>query len=260
VSPTSDPRLARPEAAAALPDAVLAEINRLWTIVRAFSNVAHDVNNALQVIAGNAELLAAQPLAQDVARRVDTMRVQALRAAMVIDRLLKYTRAQELADRQIDVWPVVEAAVALRTASLNRRRIRLTAERDDIQPIVATADHAVLLQALLDLLLAAENGAPAQAGARIVVRAMRRENHAVVEVVATAPAASAGSPGAIRASGTRTPAGDASPESAKLPAHLSLTRGSELWAAAHLAAALGGEVKVSESEREMTLSLLLAAD
>jgi hypothetical protein len=52
----------RPSLAAAVPDESLEEINRLWTIARAFANTAHDVNNALQVIAGNAEFASTQAL------------------------------------------------------------------------------------------------------------------------------------------------------------------------------------------------------
>ena len=252
--PTPDSHFARPEAAADLPDAALAEINRLWTIVRAFSNVAHDVNNALQVITGNAELLAAQPIDDDVARRAETMRTQALRAAAVLDRLLKYTRARTLSIETLDVWPVVEAAVALRMASLNRRRIRLTAERSDVRPLVAQADGAVLLQVLLDLLLAAENGRAALPGAQFVVRAIWRDGHAVIEVVATNPA---GGAGVVR--GAHAPGDNNAPVDAALPVHQALTRGSELWSAAHLAAALGGEVAIVEGDSEVTLSLTLSA-
>ena len=52
----------RPAVTKGLPDEALQEVNRLWTIARAFSNTAHDVNNALQVIAGSAELIEAREL------------------------------------------------------------------------------------------------------------------------------------------------------------------------------------------------------
>jgi nitrogen-specific signal transduction histidine kinase len=247
VSFRTDPRFARPEVAADLPDDVLAEINRLWTIVRAFSNVAHDVNNALQVIAGNAELLALQPIADDVARRVETMRAQSLRAASVIDRLLKYARAPATPVQTVDVWPIVESAVALRTASLNRRRIRLTAERSADAPALVTGGHALFLQALIDLLLAAESNPAAVAGAAIVARLTQRDGRVAVDIAVTRPAAGPRVAAADSANGAVDGSRD----------HLALTYGSELWAAAHLAEVLGGEVVVGETEGDAVLSLLV---
>lgn len=96
VADPSDLRASRPALAAGLPDDALQEINRLWTIVRVFSNTAHDVNNALQVIAGSAELLEARDLDSAVRRRVETIRVEAAKAAITINRLLTYARSGAL--------------------------------------------------------------------------------------------------------------------------------------------------------------------
>ena len=53
-------------------------LNRLATVARVLSGTAHDVNNALQIIGGSAELLEGQPgLAEPARRALTRIRSQA---------------------------------------------------------------------------------------------------------------------------------------------------------------------------------------
>lgn len=216
-------------------DAALEEVNRLWTIVRAFSNTAHDVNNALMVIAGSAELLEARELEPAVRKRVETVRAEAARAATTITRLLTYAQSPSGTPQRTDLWPVVESAVAMRAASANRHRIVLNVERPDAAPCWATIDVARTTQALLDVLLAAEDIVARKKNARLVVTV--KGSGSVVQVAA---AASCDEPGSFEREAEERD---------------SLTAAAQLWAASALAQAQGGAINIAKTDRGATLTL-----
>jgi signal transduction histidine kinase len=246
--PEAPDAAARPVAAASLPDDALREINRLWTIVRALSNTAHDVNNALQVIAGSAELLESRELDPVVGRRIEAIRAESSRAAAVIDRLVAYLRAPASTASALDLWPLVDAAVAMRNASAKRRRIALVAERAEGAACRAIADGARTLQALLDLLLEAEESLADRTGASIRVQVERRGDLVDVTITATGDMAAPSSPPA---------AGGAPPSEAMADsAVVAVTTGAQLWTARSLAMAQGGSVSVERIEKGRTIFVL----
>jgi signal transduction histidine kinase len=230
-----DPAAVRPAPAANLSDEALEEINRLWTIVRAFSNAAHDVNNDLQVIGGSAELLERRELDPAVRRRVEAIREQAVAAAATINRLLAYSRAEPAAPGPIDVSQVVTAAVAMRRSSLSRARIGI-AIGSMPQPCWAMADGRRTLQALLDTLLAAEGIARGRPNARILLQVEHDDDTVAIQVVTDAAGASQDAPAAASPSST-------------------VTVGGQLWAAAHLARSQQGSLRTTAADGAQSLTL-----
>jgi C4-dicarboxylate-specific signal transduction histidine kinase len=234
-----DPRALRPAQAAGLSDATLEEINRLWTIVRVFSNTAHDINNALQVIGGSTELLEALELDPIVKRRVAAIRVENAKAAVTINRLLAYARTSGESVLRLDVWPIVESAISMRLASVSRGRISLTIDGAHDAPVWVAAEPNRLLQALLDLLLVAEDGVLHRANAKIVVSVALDGTWVAIQLAASA--------------------GERGVDDAELPVPGALTAAAQLWAAWHLATALGGDVTMSGVAHARTLTLRLPA-
>ncbi len=239
-----DLRATRPALASGLPDDALEEINRLWTIASVFANTAHDVNNAIQVIAGSAELLEAGDLDSAVRRRVETIRTEAAKAARAVDRLHTYAKTRPILIQTLDVQPLVEGAVEMRTASAGRRRVVLSIDRESMGPCLALVDGVRLQQALLDLLLVAEQRVCGARRARVVVAIERAGAMANVVVRATSDGAAALAPE------------DGHPSSAS--AH-DVTVGAQLWAAAHLAALQHGDLAIADSDNALTLTLSVPA-
>ena len=221
--------VARPSNVAALSDESLVEINRLWTIVCGFSNLAHDVNNSLQVISGSAELLAGGELDAPARRRVDAVRSKAAEAATAIDRLLSYARDEEAPTaRAADVTSLVEIAVAMRLATLGRARIAVTVERSPHEPCRVTADRNSILQLLLNLLLHAEEMLRLGGGGRIAVWTGRDAAGVVVAVEAR-------------------PSGQPREGQAPSSEATAMTAGAQLRAASLLAGAASGLLEVTSS-------------
>ncbi len=160
----------------------LTEINRLWTIVRAFSSTAHQVNNALQVIGGHAELLDASTLEPAVRDRVQAIRAQVGKAAATIEQLLSYSRSAEPSRHALDLAALTDAAAAMVRTSLGRARIGVAVERPDSAPLLVAADRNRTIQALLSVLLSREDAARTVRSAVITARLERRPNECAVAV------------------------------------------------------------------------------
>ena len=138
----------------------LQEVNRLAVIARVVSATAHDLNNALQVISGSAELLAMKTqIGEPEQRRLAAIGTQTGRAAGMLDRLTAFTRAE--AGRQAqDLAGLVDIALALRDFALNRARIKVSIDRQASPPCRAVVNRAEILQILLNVLLNAEAATP----------------------------------------------------------------------------------------------------
>jgi signal transduction histidine kinase len=234
----------RPAIAAGLPDEALQEVNRLWTIVRAFSNTAHDVNNALQVITGSAELLEARDLEPTLRRRIETIRIQAGRAAAIIERLLLYAREAPETCGTFDLAPLLESAVAMRACALNRARIGISIERSDSEPYWIAGDRNRTLQALLNVLLSAEETVKGR-DARIGVRLDRQAQAVALSVTAAA--------------GAEANVAQVAPATRRASSVAAVTTDAEIWAAVHLVTAQRGTVHVRRTELGVTLTLSFPA-
>jgi len=139
----------------------LQEINRLVTVARVVSNAAHDLNNALQVIGGNAELLALKTGPAEP-RRVQAISTQTGRAAGALDRLMSYTRPAEAGRQSVDLEGLIEVALALRDFTVHRARITVTVTRSSETACLVSADRRLVLQIVLNLLLNAEQALSAR--------------------------------------------------------------------------------------------------
>ena len=223
-------RLTRPSIAAGLPDESLEEINRLWTIARAFANTAHEVNNALQVIAGNAELLRAKGLEPAVQRRIDAISAETARASSLISTLQAYARSERDPAPTVDLAAIADRAVGLRTAALRRERTTVEVDSSSQRPLLVAGSGSRLLQILINLLLEAERSLRGKTAPRIVVRFEAEAGVAVVRVNAAA---------------SDLAAVEASPEE---HASALLTADAQLWTARHLAERAGGSVTVAAAE------------
>ena len=84
----------------------------------------------------------------------------------------------------MDLWPFAESAVTMRASSAGRRRVVLAIERGESGPMFAVLESAKTLQALLDLLLAAEDFVAGRRHAKITVTIERDGDFAVVSLLA----------------------------------------------------------------------------
>ncbi|HEY0872496.1 MAG TPA: histidine kinase dimerization/phospho-acceptor domain-containing protein, partial [Vicinamibacterales bacterium] len=113
----------------------IVSLNRLATVARVVSGTAHDVNNALQIIGGSAELLESQPDLGEPARRALTrIRAQAARAAGLIEELSKFARDRSDASARVSLRAIAVQAVAFRALMIRRAGLSLAFAPDTSPP------------------------------------------------------------------------------------------------------------------------------
>lgn len=164
--------------------------NRLATVARVLAGTAHDVNNALQIIGGSAELLENQQGLTDSARRaLARIRAQSARAGGLIDDLTRFSKGREEPPGRVTLTEVVAKALSLRALII--RRAGLTVEFDaETAPAVAVAGRAdQLLQAVLNIIMDAEQALDRQKGGAIRVVLHEEAGAAVLRTFDNAPAA-----------------------------------------------------------------------
>ncbi len=134
----------------------LAQINRLATVARFVSSLAHELNNSLQVMGGLIELLAERDdLPQDALLRIERIGTHADQAGGKIKQVVSYVRAPAEPHARVDLGALVDRALTLRSYEL---------ERAGIRTVRAVAEHRFavrgsardLEQAVLNLLANAQ--------------------------------------------------------------------------------------------------------
>lgn len=161
----------------------LVYLNRMTTVGQVLPNVAHELNNALQVVGGLVEMLGARSdLPPGVSDKIARIGAQAGRATGMLRDLVAFARCDEAGVRPVDVSKVVDAALSMRRYHLARARIAVSVDQAATSTVTRVDAHA-LRQALLNLLINAEQSVAGREGGaiRVVVRGDGEDLELVVE-------------------------------------------------------------------------------
>jgi len=149
----------------------LVYLNRMTVVGHVLPNVAHELNNALQVVGGLVEMLGARAdLPADVREKVGKIGVQAGRAMSLVRDVVEFARGDDAGVRAVDVARQTEQALALRRYHLSRAGIAVEVERAGEGALRARGDAHDLRHILLNLLINAEQALAGRGGGRIHVR------------------------------------------------------------------------------------------
>lgn len=146
----------------------LARINRLATVARFVSGLAHELNNSLQVMGGLVELLADRAdLPADALVRIQKIGMQADRASEGIRQVLAFAREPAGERGAADLADVIDRSLALRRYQLGRQGITVEWQRPGGLPVRVAGEHRMLQQAMLNLLANAEEALAGEAQRRL---------------------------------------------------------------------------------------------
>ncbi len=144
---------------------VLIALNRSATTARLLSGVVHEVNNALQVISGTVELLESRvDIPSAVAPSLERLRKQSARAASVLSDVQQFTRAPLGDITPVDLRDVAEHSLSLRAFSIRRAGLSIRFEADRDVRFVVIGNRGQLQQALLNLIVNAEEAVAGRRG------------------------------------------------------------------------------------------------
>jgi two-component system NtrC family sensor kinase len=118
-------------------EASLVESSRMASIGQLASSIAHEVNNPLTVIIGNAEVLLLDAKPDDPATETVAMILRAARrAARTVENLLELSGQQEFEFVEVDLSRNIEEALDLVAHPLRKAGIQTVVETDEDLPLV----------------------------------------------------------------------------------------------------------------------------
>jgi signal transduction histidine kinase len=158
-------------------------LNRLATIARLVAGAAHEVNNALQVIGGSAELLQNRSdLPEPVQKTLSRIRDQAARAASAMTGVVALSRAQPDGGAYlVDMCDIASRAVELRRYSIGRADLKVQIDLPS-EPQLVNGQRLHLLQAALNMIQNAEQALAPHRSGRICVAVVEDADHVVLRV------------------------------------------------------------------------------
>jgi two-component system C4-dicarboxylate transport sensor histidine kinase DctB len=135
----------------------LITLNRSATVARLLSGVVHEVNNALQVIGGTTELLQDLPgLSEPVLKGLQRIHAQNTRAAAALSEVMTFSRQKNDVRRIVNMREVMSRSVALLAYAISRARLSITQQAPADGRVSVEGSATLLQQALLNLIINAE--------------------------------------------------------------------------------------------------------
>jgi PAS domain S-box-containing protein len=134
---------------------------RMAAIGQLTSGVGHEVKNPINAIVVHLELLRTKLTAPDASatRHLDVIQNEIQRLDRVVQTLVDFSRPVELKLHEQDLRPVVSGVLALASAELETRNVRVVNSMPS-HPVIAKIDADLIKQAILNIVL---NGAQAMA-------------------------------------------------------------------------------------------------
>src|SRR5262245_18085025 len=148
----------------------LITLNRCATVARLLSGVVHDVNNALQIIGGTTELLRDLPeLSEPTLKGLQRIHEQNARAAAALAEVMSFSRQKHDARSVVNLREVISRSVALRAYAISRARLTIAQHTPSEGRFSVDGSAALIQQALLNLIINAEQALEGRASGRITI-------------------------------------------------------------------------------------------
>jgi PAS domain S-box-containing protein len=128
---------------------------RLAAMGQMIGGFAHELNNPLTAILGNAQLLEDRETDETARKRLDTLNQEARRAAEIVKNLQFFARPPAPGRTLVDVNELVQRTVQMQSYPLRKSNITVDFLPEQSLPMVV-ADSNQLMQVFLNLLLNAE--------------------------------------------------------------------------------------------------------
>lgn len=148
--------------------------NRLRTVGRLASGIAHELGTPLNVVSGRADLIQRGSMSEsEVVESACIIRAQAERMTGIIRQLLDFARRRGSEKKVLDVDRLVASTCRFMETTARKQGVSLQAESDEDLPRRALGNESELQQVLTNLLMNAIQAMPDGGAVRISVSAVR---------------------------------------------------------------------------------------
>ncbi len=160
---------------------------RMASLGQLAAGAAHEINNPLTAILGYVDVLTEdKSLAEKQRSMLEKVRDQARRTKTLLHNLLSFARQAPSEKSLLDINPVVNNAVQLRSLDLRAQNIRIHVQAEAVLPAVR-CDANQMLQVFFNLISNAVEAMGETGGGTLTVVTKRERNSVVVEFSDTGP-------------------------------------------------------------------------
>ncbi|MFQ5663285.1 MAG: ATP-binding protein [Terriglobia bacterium] len=155
---------------------------RLAAVGQLISGIAHELNNPLTAVTGNAQLLLSGPLPGALREKAERLAQEADRAGRIVKNLLHFARGDKGEKESVDLGELLERTLSLRAYELRVENIQVVRDYPRELPRILS-DPGQLQQVFLNILLNAEQAIRSQRDhGRVTVRIHSQPDPARVRV------------------------------------------------------------------------------
>ncbi|HEY8966990.1 MAG TPA: ATP-binding protein [Candidatus Methylacidiphilales bacterium] len=158
------------------------EGQKLEAVVKVIAGIAHEINNPLTTVLGQASILEMTPDQPPAPSSLKAISSETRRAARILRSLLHFARREVSAKQVVNVATIVKELLSLREYQLRVHNIELTF-RDAVPPAAVEANPDQILQVLMNLVNNAERAIdPSRKDGRIAILAERAGRTLLIRV------------------------------------------------------------------------------
>jgi PAS domain S-box-containing protein len=159
----------------------LMQTEKLSSLGTMISGIAHELNNPLTAIMGNAEILCRNPgVPADITHRLEIISKESVRASKIINSLLSFAREHKPERRLISLNDSIMESYKLREYNLKVSNIEVELSlSDSLRPTYA--DPYQIQQVFVNIINNARDALMEKGGGRLAVRSFQRNRSLVVE-------------------------------------------------------------------------------
>jgi two-component system C4-dicarboxylate transport sensor histidine kinase DctB len=170
-----------------MPDDALLLLNRATLVMHTVRSAVHELNNVFQMIGGSAEMLASVGVPPAGSARIEAILRQTGRGHVILQAVGDLASRNPPSAQPTDVGTIADRALQLRSYEHRRGGIAATLERDRSASLRVRVDAPHLLQAILCLVVNAEDALTGMRNGAIRITVRSDDHHVELTVSDNGP-------------------------------------------------------------------------